>query len=471
MKIRHLAIVCAAVVLVRLAVGQTPAELLQKGIYNQETVGDCDTAITIYRQITASKTDSHSAAQGQFRLGQCLLKKGDNAGGMEAMRKVVKDYPGEKELVAKAQEYIAGDLKLLPVPWSPNEVATYAVKLPGGQAIGTFIYSVEAVPGRAQNTLVQLRGYQFGMPQRLSRVEVDSETMRPVSSSIMMLPIIPGMHIDYENGQARVQPKGQEAKTVALDGATYDNEEFVFLSRRLPLAPGYKNVVPIMAPLGATLKLGAEVTGTEDVEVAAGKFRCYRMELKIAQNTFWIGVDAPHQLVKMDVGGATVELASVGTADNLTPVPYHDAKVGLSLTADPGWVVRDNDAPQPDQTSIQMLDPQVQATVNIFAKSKKTEKDQIAQQLQKNLEDLVKERKGQLKDYRLRPESVQMRQIGSQQVLSSVADFTDTEPMVQYATQVMTENSGALVLVRIAPSELSGFQKRFDPMINTIQLK
>jgi hypothetical protein len=57
---------------------QTVAEQMQKAIYQQETVGDLDAAIGIYRQILSSApADRSQAAQAQYRLAQALLQKGD----------------------------------------------------------------------------------------------------------------------------------------------------------------------------------------------------------------------------------------------------------------------------------------------------------------------------------------------------------------------------------------------------------
>jgi hypothetical protein len=94
-----------------LAAAQTPvpaqptaAELLQKGIYTQETAGDLDDAIKIYRQIV----DSHPAqreigAQAQYRLGLTLLAKGDTNGASQEIQRLGWDYPDFKDLIASAK--------------------------------------------------------------------------------------------------------------------------------------------------------------------------------------------------------------------------------------------------------------------------------------------------------------------------------------------------------------------------------
>jgi len=465
--------ILAVLLLVPAAPGQTTAELLQKGIYTQETVGDLDGAIKIYRQITGSHVQSHAyAAQAQFRLGQCLLKKGDNAGALKAFQQLVQDYPDQKKLIEQAQPYLQGDLGLLPAPWAENELAEYEIKLPGGQQVGTVVYAVEPNPIRPQDIMLLTRGYQMGEPIRVSRVEVRSDTMRPVSSSFFIKPIIPETRIDYESRQARVQPQGKEAKVVATDVFFIDNEEATFVFRRLPLTAGYKSMISFMSPVGVPARVEASVAALEDVQVTAGKIRCYRLELPMLQQTFWIGVDAPRPLVKIEAGGATLELRSFGTPDAATPVAFTDAKTGLSFSADPGWIIRANDVPKPNESSIQLLDPQAQAWAAVYAKTIRTEKGQISNQLRAETDELVKMRTGELKDYRLRPDSLVWREIGGKQALAVVADYMElTRPMVEYLVGVQSETSSAVFFGRVPAADLDAFRKRLDRIAETAQLK
>jgi hypothetical protein len=474
LKIRHLAIAFFSVTLVAApAPAQSSADLLQKGIYAEDTAGDLDTAIKLYRQVAGNSSEPKAtAAQAQLHLGQALLKKGDKEGATKAFEQVVHEYPDQKELVARAQEYLQADMKLLPAPWPADEQSEYTVKLPGGLAIGTFVYSVERHPTHPQNALLQLHGYQMGAPQRLSKVEVDADTMRPVSSSMFITPLIPGIQIDYTANQAKVQPKGQEAKLLPLNGPVFDNEEVAFLSRRLPLAPDYKTTLSIISPIGVPVKLETVVTGTEDVEVPAGKFHCYRVELKVVQNTFWVATSGSRALVKMDAGGATVELTRTGSIDRVSPVPFHESKVGLSLMAPPGWIVETNDMPQANQSSFQLLDPEVQGMVTVFGKTAHTDKTQIAQELRKQLDDGVKDRAKQLKDYHLRPDSVQTLTVNGQQANTSTADYLEgTTPMVEYAVSIRGEDKGALAVAHVAAPDFDAFRKRFDAIVNSIQLQ
>jgi hypothetical protein len=82
------------------APAQTAAEQLQKGIYEQESAGDLDAAIQIYRQILGSNpSDRKLAAQAQFRLFQALLQKGDFDGAQQELLNLSINFQEYRELI------------------------------------------------------------------------------------------------------------------------------------------------------------------------------------------------------------------------------------------------------------------------------------------------------------------------------------------------------------------------------------
>jgi hypothetical protein len=86
-------------------VAQPAGQLLQRGIYNQETAGDLDAAIQVYRQLVAAP-DRAIAAQAQFRLTETLLAKGDLAAAGEEFRRLARDFadsPFAKTMGARAR--------------------------------------------------------------------------------------------------------------------------------------------------------------------------------------------------------------------------------------------------------------------------------------------------------------------------------------------------------------------------------
>ncbi len=66
---------------------RTPSQLLEKGIYTEETVGDLDKAIEMYQQaLDSARANRTILAQAQLRLGLCFLKQGKDDKGTEALQ-------------------------------------------------------------------------------------------------------------------------------------------------------------------------------------------------------------------------------------------------------------------------------------------------------------------------------------------------------------------------------------------------
>jgi hypothetical protein len=102
-------IVLAALVLALPCLAQTPAELLQKAIYTQETVGDLDEALRLYRQITASSvSQSPVAAQAQFRIAEVMLQKGDLNGAAMEFSTLANRFSEHQDLIAKMARRLRG---------------------------------------------------------------------------------------------------------------------------------------------------------------------------------------------------------------------------------------------------------------------------------------------------------------------------------------------------------------------------
>jgi hypothetical protein len=80
---------------------QTAAELLQKGIYAQQTAGDPDGAIKIYQQVIGmAGADRTLAGRAQMQLVSAFLQKGDTAGAAREFNTLALSYGDQKEVVA-----------------------------------------------------------------------------------------------------------------------------------------------------------------------------------------------------------------------------------------------------------------------------------------------------------------------------------------------------------------------------------
>lgn len=81
------------------AAAQSAADLLQKGIYTQETAGDADAAIQIFRQVAASGAPQALKAQAQSHIVGALLQKGDLAASAQEFERLAREFADQEEMV------------------------------------------------------------------------------------------------------------------------------------------------------------------------------------------------------------------------------------------------------------------------------------------------------------------------------------------------------------------------------------
>ena len=228
---------------------QSPAELLEKAIYAEETVGDLDQAIQIYKQVvTDAQAAKASAAQAQYRLGQCLLKQKKTDEAMAAFSQVIENYPDQTEWVAKARQQVPEkpQLQLEPVPWQDGEFQQLTVKLGGGLKIGSFIWSVESASLDGQDVW-RMKTYRYilagGDNRGLSVVDADKPSFRPIRSSFRHTLIgTTDAVYDFKSDEVTVTRPGTKdaPRHEKMEQTYYDNEQGAFrvsssaVGRRVP---------------------------------------------------------------------------------------------------------------------------------------------------------------------------------------------------------------------------------------------
>src|ERR1019366_200371 len=252
----------AAVVVVLLigapANAQSAADLLQKGIHAQETVGDVDSAIQIFRQVAASPAANKVlAAQAQYQLVVCMLQKGDRAAARKELDLLARNFPDQSDLVTKARKLVPGGDTLLPAPWGELEGSQLNIKRDGVFTGEYLHYSVDPAfsrPGQPANPQTVILRWELTTTKtnRSAQVEVDRDSQRPLAK--------PELHSNDDLG---------DPVAAAISGPAIDIEESVFLMRRLPLAPGFKtklNTLPFTLASKVKSPVEITVTGIEAVQ-------------------------------------------------------------------------------------------------------------------------------------------------------------------------------------------------------------
>jgi tetratricopeptide (TPR) repeat protein len=455
------------------ACGASPSELLEKAIHAEETAGNIDEAIKLYEQVIAEGKSAHNAAaQAEYRLAQCLLKKNKPAEANAALEKLIKDFPEEKELVAKARKQLPSEIKLLPAPWQDHEAQVLSLKLGTGLDVGAYVYMIDSAKHDGKDAwrcttraFVAING-----AQSFSTVLAEKESFAPISSR--------WMHSMLGDVEAVYKPQAIVLKNllkhtereVALDGPVFDNEQGVELFRRLPLAVGYKTTIPIMATLGAgKIPLGLEVTGKETVEVPAGKFECFKAVLNIGQ-TFYISTDEHRYGVKFEAGGVSGELIRVEHREPGKSATFDGH--GFTLALPEHWFAYTPEPIKKDKGEATIiLDADGTATAAVEVKPLKAEEQ--AKSLKQRIEAGIEEAKSMLKGFKVRGGGAQQRTIAGKPAFSVVAEYTeDDKKMVVYRTRVSIDDKRDVSFdASVAADHFDDYRKELDKVIESFAVK
>ena len=216
---------------------------------------------------------------------------------------------------------------LQPPPWLDGEEMQLDAKM-DGTVVGTLRYTISAGQTNGQRTWRLKDDIAAGMFHTHSLIEAQADNFAPIHSHFEQAGV-GGNVVDttYQLDHADVKSSGKaEVKKVALDGPVFDNDEFFQLVRRLPLAPGYKIGLSLMAPGGSIVIWEVEVSGLETVTVPAGTFECFKLK-PVDGQTYWYSTDAHRYLVKFEANGGVAELSAVRQSIGiLQPPPWLDGE-------------------------------------------------------------------------------------------------------------------------------------------------
>jgi hypothetical protein len=462
----------AALLFVSPGRAQSSADLMQKGIHAQETLGDVDGAIRIFRQVAASASNNKQlAAQAQYQLVVCMLQKGDRSAAAQELYLLARNFPEDADLVSKARKLVPGGTETMPEPWGESEVEQLNVKR-DGQSTGEYlVYSVDHnhpdtrpnanPPGTFPQALVLRWELNTRATNRSLQIEADRDTMQPVGKRHKM-------ESDDDLGDPTATP---------FKGPAIDNEESVFLMRRLPLAVGYKTKLPVTVEAVVPSQLELAVTGIEPVQTTAGKFNCYKISFASIGQTFWIGAEASRPLVKFQSGNVEAELVKVWGAENvmeaaLAFLPAAGWKANISTNMDPG----------PVQTAQFGQGQNGSGFGDVWLRKIYTPSAEIDASLRQALDDEIKKRQhnadsGPTYDFQVRPESVQTRLIGGKRALSCIVDYMwrngdNHNRRSDYLVWIRTEST--FIKFKIYASQESEgvgvVRWQFDPVLATAKI-
>jgi hypothetical protein len=481
MTFRTLVLGIVAVVLLSsgLAMADSLAERLEKGIYTEETVGNLDAAREIYQQIvTDAEADHVVAAQAQFRLGQCFLKQGKKDEAIAAFKKLIEDFADQKELVAKAKKFAPSqpDFEMLPEPWVDGESLQLQAKLGGGLDIGTFVLSVSSSQEDGKDICQTNVGRYISINapnQGISRVRTDRNTFRPISS-LFRHSVLGSIEATYASDEVTINTVSldgkQSTRKIELNGVYYDNEQGMLLFRRLPLEKGFKAKIPICTTMASgPMEIEVEVTAQETIEVPAGTFECYRLLVLKLQQTFWISTDEHRYLVKFEAGGVSAVLDTIRVNKPGEVVEYRDDELGFSMAAPSEWYFVEREGPDDEDLVVYLLlDPEAEATSSLVAKPIEKLEDDEKESPRALAESRIEGQLKAYKDFKVRSDSWTERTVSGNPGVSYIADYIARKKnMVRYCVYGLGESTAIEFCVKIERDHFDRFRSSFDTIVNT----
>ncbi len=456
------------------AFAQSASELLEKGIYLEETAGRVDQAIKVYRQIVTDATANRAhVAEALLRLGLCHLELGDTAAAAEAFERVLAEYPEQEHFVARAREHMPEDeedrLELLPAPWENGEVMRMSLKLASGVPIGVFLFTADATElGGEELWRLRIRQKVFSDVdnQAIRQVLAKRDTMIPVSS-IFKHSAVGHFAAQYGDGAVSIDTVGAKAKRVEkLDGLIFDNEESSHLVRRLPLEVGYKRKIKFLSTMaGKANPIDVEVTGIETITVPAGEFECYRVELSGLQVS-WYSTDPSRILVKTEASGLVFELEEVYVQESGREHVYRDEELGFSFSLPPDWLSH----PYHYQGTevLFLLDPAAEAQTRM--EIRRSDADSGGCFFQAAAQSKLIQARAALHDYALRDGTWSERQHAGWPAVSFVGDYRELDrEKVHYWTFIEHDELCVDFTLKIPADRFEALRTELDSIIESYQ--
>jgi len=370
-------------------------------------------------------------------------------------------------------------LKLEPAPWVAGEVMRLSINTMSGMEIGTLGYIARLVDINGTQAW-SIQGYQIitaNNSQQYTQVDAELDSFTPITGRTKndegdFIAEYDVNGIELSSKFAHGMEKTQNIKT---EHTVYDNEQVLYLLRRLPLKEGFQTSFKIFSiQTGAIVDCRINVTGKETVTAPAGTFDCYKTVLAIYSGTIkalehklWFSADNNRYCVKYDSGAAIMKLVETGIQKQGQEQLVTDEQAGLSITLPAQWRFYKNPSPNPYTLSWQLLPPQCKAWAVLTGAQRISAFDSAETVAYMDIEVL----KGFFKDYTPRESSWTDLTIDGTEAVSYEADYSDKGgPMVEYRTYILGKSHVYWFVFRVEKDRFKEYKAEFDSIIQSFKL-
>lgn len=466
--------------------------LLEEGIYAEETKGDLDEAIMIYRKIIDENGGKGgSIAEAYYRLGSCYLKTGNDGKAIEMFKELLANFREHEKIASDArvqllklnaldeENQINKAPELGPVPWEAGEMSQYIIKTSAGAGSGKLFHSIKEITlngndlWRIETTVsTPITGIQTYL-----QTDVLKKNLRPLSSTMTgsAATIKYNYKAIYEKKHILFTNIAKEEKDIPVEGIVYDIGQQGKIIRRLPLAENYSvsfNVFNLQK--GKIINVQLAVTGKETVTVPAGTFECYVLKQStdsmdsIANTKMWVSDDAKKYIVKYEAQGTTEELEKVTRVTVEKPVDFHDTSLKISMSAPKEWHFVKSSITYDDSNKIllQILAPEIKAAPSFLIVSHFDNFKRVQDCYNLTWEIL----KNTFKNFTLRPDSMEYGEIDGLPSLTYITDYDSEDiKMVEYRIFILDTQELATFILRTDRKTFEEIKPDIDSIVKSFK--
>ncbi|MBN1905963.1 MAG: tetratricopeptide repeat protein [Deltaproteobacteria bacterium] len=468
--------------------GDTVTNLLEEGIYAEDTKGDLDEAITIYKKIIDENEGNRiNISKAYYRLGTCYLKSGDEAKAIEMFKQLLNRFPEQVEVIndAKIQLSRLGisddgnrdiPLEIGPAPWEVGETCWYGIKSPPTMSHVKMIMSVKNIIIK-DNDLWRFSNYLVISTEnqsQLSRIDVSKKDFMPVSGLVRSGFFNNKAQYNKDHIDLNYNFQGKtDIKEIPLSNNVYDNEQVLYLIRRLPLEDNYVASFSIFSMQnGQIIKSELKTTGKETISVSAGTFECYGVELKLEsgiKQKMWLSADDKKYLVKIETPQTIMELEKAALVSAGEPELFRDNEFGISMSAPESWHIVKSPISGQYKMVVIFAPPEIDTWFPFFVIEHggtiKQDSMRDAAEAEVNL------MKQTFKKFSVEPSSWKAGVISGMQSLSYIAEFDDKgKKMVDCRTHILGKSLLYSFLIRTEKEIFEKNKQEYNSIIQSLRV-
>lgn len=377
---------------------------------------------------------------------------------------------GQKSLLDSGSTY--KPLELQPAPWKDGDALRFRLLTKTGMEMGHLIWAVDGTQheGKACWKVEQRLVVPSAGSIMASHVVAEKESFKPISGRTTHQ--LGTVDATYIPGKVLLQHKGADApREVKVPDPVYDNEQVIFLMRRLPLAEKYSASFPIISVLsGASgLECRIRVLKRETIDIGSESRDCWKIRIQVymgamkaVEQTAWFTVE-DHVPVRFVTDQMDMELAEHSvTAPDVIELVEHGAAIRLPKD----WFGYELPAVGKDSEIVRLLPPDMKLEGLLCKTVRQPASMGVSEIVAKDSEVL----KGYFKNYTVRKDTVAEKDINGMPAYIYAADYEDQgKEKVEYRAYYVADSRVFWFVFRVDADQFDAVKAELDKLIEGLK--